>query len=211
MMVRLIAAVLCALIALPGQGWSQDGGDDGKAFRSDKLHVTIRAPEPEKWVSGRSRDGTRRIFKCKPLACPEAQTVVFSFRKSPVRNPDPKALERFAKVDLPKSTRALGAAREVMTNGAEKIETLRSDPAKLKGYPAVLNETKLSRGTTDIYLEIAIIFAGPVMIRVQAFSKAQELAQNTLQQFVEAMKIEKRPSAPAAPKPGAPGGATRSL
>ena len=207
---QLIATALCALAALPAGALAQSaGGDESAPLHKHNLHVTIRAPEPDKWAVQNSADGSRRIFKCKPLACSEPQTVTFAFRKSPVRNPDPKALERFAKVDLPKSIRALGAAREVMTNGAEKIETLRSEPVTLKGYPSVSNETKLSRGASVIYVNIAIIFAGPLMVRVQSISPNQELAQQALDQFVEAMQIEER-QPPAGPKPAGPG-KTRDL
>ena len=61
---------------------------------------------------------------------PIQQTVSFIFSKSPTRHPDPEALEKFAKVDLPKSIRAAGAAREVLSDGAEKIETLVSKPRR---------------------------------------------------------------------------------
>ena len=69
--------------------------------------------------------------------------------EKPDLHPDPKALEKFAKDDLPKSIRAAGAAREVMSDGTDKIETLASETATLKGYPSVVNESKISRGKRD--------------------------------------------------------------
>jgi hypothetical protein len=170
--------------------------------------VTTRAPEPDKWDAQRSANGAQRVFKCKPLACADAQTVSFLFSKSPTKNPNPEALEKFAKVDLPKSIRAANAAREILSDGAEKIETLMSKTATLKGYPSVVNESKFTRGQTSSFIEIAIIFAGPIMIRVQSSSPNQELALKALDQFVEAMQIEEGP-AQETPRPSRSG--TQSL
>ncbi len=113
------------------------------------MRITTKAPEPDKWNAQRNANGTQRVYKCKPLACSDPQTVSFIFSKSPTRNPNPEALEKFAKVDLPKSIRAAAAAREVLSDGTEKIETLTSDTATLKGYPSVLNESRLTRGKTN--------------------------------------------------------------
>jgi hypothetical protein len=152
-----------------------------------------------------------RVFKCKPLACPDAASVTISFSKSPTRHPDPQALEKFAKVELPKSMRALDAAREILTDGAEKIETVSSKTATLKGYPAVVSENKISKGKTATYLDIDIVFAGPVMVRVISVLQDRDFAKKTMEQFVEGMRIEEGPPLPpgteATPgaKPG-PGG-----
>jgi hypothetical protein len=157
------------------------------------VRITTRVPETDKWDTPRSSNPMRRVFKCKSLACPDPQTVAFTFSKSLTRHPDPKALEKFAMVDLPKSIRAAAAAREVLSDGTEKIETLVSKTATLKGYPSVVNESKLSRGQSSTYVHTAIIFAGPIMIRVQSLSPNQELAHKALDQFVDVMQIEEGP------------------
>ena len=129
---------------------------------------------------------------------------------NPTRHPDPQALEKFAKVELPKSMRALDAAREILSDGAEKIETVSSKTATLKGYPAVVSETKFSKGKTATYLDSAIVFAGPVMIRVFSTSQNRDWAKKTLDQFVEVMNIEEGPplqpgtETPPGAKPGGP-------
>jgi hypothetical protein len=164
------------------------------------LRVTTRAPDPDKWDGQRSANGLQRFFKCKPLACSDQETVSFTFMKSPTRHPDPQALEKFAQIELPKSIRAANAAREVLSDGKQKIETLTSKTATLKNYPAVLNETKLSQGKVAIYLTTAIIFAGPAMIRVQSTSQNRDLAQKSLNEFVQVMRIEEG----STPQPGSP-------
>ncbi len=90
------------------------------------VRVTTKAPDPEKWEAQKSVNGATRIFKCKPLACSDAETITILFAKSPTRHPDPQALDKFAKVDLPKSIRAADAAREVLSDGDAKVDTLTS-------------------------------------------------------------------------------------
>ena len=137
---------------------------------------------------------TQRVFRCKPLACADPQTVSFTFSKSPTRKPNPEALEKFAKVELPKSIRAAAAAREVMSDGAEKIETLVVRDRDDERLSVGRQREQLSRETTSAtYVQTAIIFAGPVMVRVQSSSPNQELAKKALTEFIEVMRIEEGP------------------
>ncbi len=199
----ILALLLGALTAASAATAACAEGDIPKPpVKPGGVRVTTLPPEPDKWDAQRSANGLQRVFKCKPLACPDTETVSFVFSKSPTRHPDPQALEKFAKVDLPKSIRAIDAAREVLSDGAEKFETVSSKTATLKSYPAVVNESKLTRGKAAAFVEIAIIFAGPMMIRVQSASPNRELAQKSIKDFIEAMRIEEGPAAP----PGQPGG-----
>lgn len=172
------------------------------------VRITTRAPDPDKWEGQKSSNGAR-IFKCKPLACSDSETVTIAFSRSPTRHPDPQALDKFAKVDLPKSIRAADAAREILTDGAETIDTLTAKTATFKSYPAVVNESRLTRAKLTIYVNTVLIFAGPVMIRMQSASQNRDLAQKTLNEFIDMMKIEEGPPlAPGAPQPGNPMPAT---
>ena len=133
---------------------------------------------PSKWLSGTATNGTVRAFKCKPEACSDPTTVVFTFQKGSFTPPSPAALEKFATVDLPKSIRAAAAARAVMSGVVERIETLASAPTVLQDYPSVVNETKFTRdGTSSVYVDTGIIFAGPIIIKVESRSPSRELAQ----------------------------------
>ena len=207
---QILAAAVTAFVLIPVLSCAQNSGEGAKPLKPGSVRVTTRAPEPDKWNAQKSADGRRRVFKCKPLACSDPQTVAFKFMKSPTRHPNPQALEKFAKVDLPKSIRAASAAREVLSDGAEKIETLVSKTATLKGYPSVLNESKLSRAKSTTYLQTAIIFAGPMMIRVQSASPDQKLSQQALAQFIDVMRIEEGPP-PQPAKPRTPADGTRQL
>src|SRR5262249_44771457 len=111
MKAHIVAAVICALSLGSGPAVAQNGSDPTKPIRPGAVRVTTKAPEPDKWDAQPSANGAQRLFRCKPLACSDPQTVSFIFSRSPTKHPDPKALEKFAKVDLPKSIRAAAAAR----------------------------------------------------------------------------------------------------
>ena len=106
------------------------------AFR---LTVTIRPPNPTKWIAVTAATGTGRIFRCKPHACRMPVVVSFTFEKRLLKAPDPKALQKFATVELPKAIRAEAVARTVMTGVVERIETLSSKADTSKGYPSALD------------------------------------------------------------------------
>ena len=169
------------------------------------VRVTTKAPDPDKWDAQKSVNGATRIFKCKPLACSDAEIITILFAKSPTRHPDPQALDKLAKVDLPKNIRAADAAREVLSDGDAKVDTLTSKTTTLKTYPAVVNESRFTQAKAVVYFNTALIFAGPVMIRVQSVSQNRDLAQRTLNEFVDVMKIEEGPPlAPGAAEPSNP-------
>ena len=121
----MLGSLVAALVLASGSSIAQTGpAAPAKPIGPGGIRVVTRAPEPDNWNEQKNANGTQRVYKCKPLACPDQETVSFIFSKSPTRNPNPEALEKFAKVDLPKSIRAAAAAREVLTDGTEKIETL---------------------------------------------------------------------------------------
>ena len=102
----IVAAAVCALLLAAPASAETAGDDASKPIKPGAVRITTKAPEPDKWDARRSANGMVRVFKCKPLACPDAATVTIAFLKSPTRHPDPQALEKFAKIELPKSIRA---------------------------------------------------------------------------------------------------------
>jgi hypothetical protein len=206
MKMHIAALAFCALLVFPVASFAQNLDNGGAApnaasgpVKPGTVRVTTRAPEPGKWDA--SNGPGRRIFKCKPLACADQETVSFIFAKSPTSKPDPKALEKLAAIDLPKSMRAAAAARAVYQQIPQKIDTLASKTATLKGFPSIFNETKYSFGKSSAYIDTAIIFAGPVMIRIASTSPDRDLAHKSLDEFVEVMAIVQGPALTA------PGGA----
>src|SRR5580658_5982434 len=54
------------------------------------VRITTRPPELDKWDFQKSANGAQRIYKCKPLACADAETITFIIQKSPTSHPDPQ-------------------------------------------------------------------------------------------------------------------------
>jgi hypothetical protein len=200
-MTRRFAFVLVPLIAFAGPAAAQTSDKAAPAKPQTTFQFRVKPPEADKWLARRDGDKARTHYDCKPLACADKVRVTISAGKSPTRNPDPQALEKLAKVDLPKAARAAHAAREIMSDGAESIETTVSETTKLHGYPAVVNETKYSKSNSTTYRGTVIIFAGPAMIRVEATSPSQALMKKSLDDFIRVMEFDQNAPVPAK-KPG---------
>jgi hypothetical protein len=193
----ILAAIFCSVIAA-SHAAAQSSPSPTPA-KPGTFQLRAKAPEPGKWNVQRDGKSTSTIYDCKPLACADKVRVVLTASRSPTRNPDPQALEKLAKIDLPKAARAASAAREIMSDGAEKVETVVSETAQFHGYPSVVNETKYSRPNSTTYKGTVIIFAGPAMIRVEATSPDQALMKKSLADFIRVMEFEQGPPAPKKP------------
>lgn len=208
-----VTAIGAAIIFHPALSSAQESNNGDANKNSDKqdtrpikpggVRVFTRSPELGKWDVQTLNNGAKRVFRCKPLGCPSPQTIIFTFTKSPTRKPDPTALEKYAKVDFPKSLRAFLAAQEVMTEKNFRIETLTAKTATVKGYPAVINQSRLTGGKVTSYVDTTILFAGPLMIRIESSSFNRDLAQKSLQEFIEVMTITEGPplQPPSTPTP----------
>ena len=93
MEIPVSAAVVCAAIFIGGAASGQVP-DDKEPVKPGNVRITTRAPEPGKWDLTSAQNGSQRIFRCKPLACPEPAQITFTFGKSPAAKIDPKALAR---------------------------------------------------------------------------------------------------------------------
>jgi hypothetical protein len=173
--------------------------DSNEPLKPGAFRLKLRPPEPAKWTVQRDSKTAKTHYTCKPLACPDNLRVSISASRSPTRNPNPEALEKLATVDLPKAAKAASAAREIISDGAEKIETVTSETAVLQGFPAVRNLTKYSRASSTVFKSTTLIFAGPAVIRVEATSPSETLVKDTVDAFVGAMQFEEGP--PATKKP----------
>lgn len=173
--------------------------DGAEPLKPGAFRLRVRPPEPTKWNVQRDAKAARTLYTCKPLACPDTLRVAVSAARSSTRTPNPQALEKLATIDLPKAARAASAAREIISDGAEKIETVVSETATYHGYPAVNNLTKYSRASSIVFKGTALIFAGPATIRVEATSPVESLVRETMEAFIAGMQFEEGPSGPKKP------------
>jgi hypothetical protein len=194
-------------ISPPGQGPSKLQPDPDRPIAPGGVRITLHNPDAGKWNVAPAQPttvpGINRTFNCKPLACADSARVTITTSRSPTRNPDPQALEKLAKVDLPKAVRAQNAAQDVLSDGANKIETLTSKTTRMKNYPAVVNETKFSAGKRTIFTDTAMVFAGPTMLKIISLSPNREVAQKSLDEFVASVDIKEGPppQSSSTPKP----------
>jgi hypothetical protein len=188
----ILASAICGLCLAPTFAGAQSGKRIGPVPPGG-VRIITRVPETGKWDASSGANGTR-VFLCKALACPDREIVTITISKTLARHPDPKALEKYAKIDLPKQQRAAAAAAQVLSDDKITYETIASKTAKLKGYPAIINESKIVTAKATTYLHVAIIFSGPVMVRVSSRSVNRELARKSLHEFVEAMAIVEGPA-----------------
>jgi hypothetical protein len=160
------------------------------------FRLKIRPPDAGKWTVQRDAKAARTFYTCKPNVCADSLRVSVSASRGPVRTPNAEALEKLATIDIPKAARAASAAREIISDGAEKIETVVSETAKYLGYPAVNNLTKYSKADTVVFKATTLIFAGPAMIRLEATSPVENLVKETIAGFIAGMQLEEGPVVP---------------
>lgn len=160
------------------------------------VRITARNPLQGNWIC------SGNACACKPLACGAASRVSYFTAPTPARNPNPQALEKFAKIEVPKRVRATNAAQDVMSDGKNKFEMLASKVATHLGYPSVLSETRFIKGESRVFIATAMIFAGPVLLTVTSASTERGVALSSLNEFIRAMTIEEDPPLhPRAPPP----------
>jgi hypothetical protein len=204
---RFISSLsLCAGISLcAGLPAMAQTAAESAPIKPGAVRLTTRVPEPGNWVA-QSKDG-KSVLTCKPLACAAASTVVVSSMPTPARKPDPQALEKFAKIQVPKFLQAMDAAQSAFSGVDSKLEVLVSKVATNKGYPSVVSETRKTQGSAVVFISSAMIFAGPAMITVASVSPDRAVAAKSLNLVLGAMTIQEgpplSPDAPASP-PAAP-------
>jgi hypothetical protein len=193
-----VLALLPAEAHAQGQPESQGGP---RPINPGGVRITVRNPLLGNW------DCRAQVCTCKPLACAASSQVRYHTAPSPARKPDPQALERFAKVDVPKQIMAANAAQGVLSDGKDKFEMLGTKVSNHLGYPSVLSETTFTRDKKVVYLATAMIFAGPALVTVTSVSPDRAVAMKSLNDLIRAMSIEEgppigpniRPAPPAAP------------
>jgi hypothetical protein len=173
--------------------------DSAEPLKPGTFRLKVRPPEPSKWNVQRDAKSARTLYTCKPLACPDNLRVTVFATRNLTRTPNEEALEKLATIELPKAARAASAAREIISDGVEKIETVVSETAKYHGYPAVNNLTKYSTADAVVFKGTALIFAGPAMIRLEATSPVENLVKETMAGFIAGMQFEEGPAAPKKP------------
>jgi hypothetical protein len=97
------------------------------------------------------------------------------------------------------------AAAVLADNNAATIETLVARPATVLGRSAVVNESKYTSGKKVVFINTTLLFAGPVLLTVQALSQDRASAAKYLNDTIAQIKLEDGPpAAKPVPVPGRP-------
>jgi hypothetical protein len=172
--------------------------------------ITLRNPNDSKWMAvrpaGQQKTTNMLFWVCRPLACASGEAAVGAQNSpSPTRHPDRKALDKAAKL-LAVQTRAQDMMAEAASEGDERITALSSRVTDVRGYPAIVAESKrTSRGKASFVMR-GELFIGLFRVRLISTSADRAEAKRNFDEFTAAMEIvDVEPGQPAqAPEPPPP-------
>ena len=169
--------------------------------------ISLRNPNEAKWLTvrqaGQPKATSMLMWVCRPLACAGGQAAVGAQHSpSPTRHPDRKALEKAASL-LAVQTRAQDMMMEAASEGDERITALSSRVTDVRGYPAIIAESKrTNRGKVNFVMR-GELFIGLFRVRMLSTSSDRAEAKRNFEEFVAAMEIvDVEPGQPGqAPEP----------
>ena len=162
--------------------------------------ITLKNPDATKWQAvvppGPRRPGAS-VWACRPLSCPGRAVLAAQSLRSPTRDPDPKALETASKL-LAAQTRAQDVMLEAASDGENRVTALSNKVTQVRGYPAIMAESKQVTGKKTSYLVRGELFIGLFMVKVMSLSTDRGDANRNFEALVAAMEIlDVPPGAPA--------------
>jgi tRNA threonylcarbamoyladenosine modification (KEOPS) complex Pcc1 subunit len=170
---------------------------DDQPVAPGATRIRVTNPDREKWTQvvrqGAPDGSVREGFACKVLACPDPANVIVTTRRSPTARPDPKALEKLAKEQIPKLVQAENLQLQVRSDNKAKVESLSSQVVKVEGYPAVFSESKLTVLDRSRFVAINMVFAGRVMLTIRAEAGDRATAKAATDAFARSIRIEEGP------------------
>lgn len=178
----------------------------------DKPGTTVKVKNPDlnKWFlqqqtpppnapAPQQASGKTFLYACRQMACAGTAVVGVQMSPSPTRHPDRTALEKAAKL-MPTQAKAQDLVADAASEGDVRITFISSKVGELRGYPAIMAETKrTTRGKAAFNIR-GDIFAGGVLVKVISQSTNREEAKRHFDSFVAALEIYdiEPPATPAA-------------
>jgi len=190
---RRFFSLIAAALALAGCTSTGQLAVGDPTLDKPGTRITLRNPNNQKWMAvqqaGQPRPTNARMWVCRPLACASGQAVVAAQNSlSPTRHPDRKALEKAAKL-LAVQTRAQDIMAEAASEGDERITALSSRVTDVRGYPAIIAESKrTSRGKVSFVVR-GELFIGLFRVQLVSASSDRADAKRYFDEFVAAMEI----------------------
>jgi hypothetical protein len=203
--------LLVALTALAGCVTSKSSslnsadfmqGAQGQAVGQSGTQVRVTNPNPTRWIGitppARFRVAGVQLYMCRQLACAGPAVVAIGSTRSPTREPDRHALEKAAKL-LPTQAKAKDLVMDAASEGEERLTSLSSKVTTIRGYPAIVAETKRTSHRKVRYVFQGHLFIGDRLVKVGAVSTRRDEAKRNFNEFVAVLSItDNLPSGPAA-------------
>lgn len=200
-----LAGVIVLSVALSGCG--APGSRVTVSPERPGTTVKLVNPNPSKWVAmsrratGQTRPAT--FFACKPLACAGAAMVGVHVGPSPTRHPDKTALEKAAKL-LVTQAKADDLMADAASDGDERVASLSSSVIQVRGYPAIVAETRRTSHGKPRFIYRGDLFIGQALVKIMSASTTRVEAKRNFDEFVAIMEIvDFEPALPGAPPPAA--------
>jgi hypothetical protein len=145
------------------------------------------SPDPGKWAYQRINGYDQ--WRCRPLACADFGVVTIGVTRSSTPHPDPVALDKFAKNQLPKLFE-LANVNSAIATGAPELKMVSAKTEKMRGYYAIraIGDQKGSK------LVIALMFVDASQVMITSRATNLSTAQKNLDDFANAMEIEDHPA-----------------
>ena len=160
----------------------------GAGIDSPGTFSSVRRLDAEKWVR-RGVNGEAQRFDCRPLACSESSWVILARTRSPTRNPDRVALEKFARESIAAQISAANIRMATESENHVHMKMLNSKVTQIRGFPAVVTEVLQTGIGSPSYGSRALIFAGNSGISVFSWSKSMNVARKNQDSFIADMDI----------------------
>lgn len=152
--------------------------------------ITFRNPDPTKWAKVQPSQPSPKTdyFVCRPMACGDKAGVSVQTGPSPTRNPDHKALEKAAKL-LATQARAQDMMAEAATEGDMRITALSSRVTEVRGYPAIIAETRHTTLGKSTYTVRGELFIGATLVRLMSHAYDRAEVKRHFDTFVTSWDI----------------------
>ncbi|MBW0003713.1 MAG: hypothetical protein JO216_09500 [Hyphomicrobiales bacterium] len=152
--------------------------------------VRTSSPDPAKWVYQKINE--RDQWRCRPLSCPDNSVVTVTITKSPTPRPDPVALDRYVKIEIPKANEKFNATLP-NPQGVREAKLVSSAVEKVHGYYAIRSIFDMMNDKGSFEAVALTIFAGGSLVKFDSAATTLPTARKNLDDFVSAMQIEGRP------------------
>jgi hypothetical protein len=149
------------------------------------------SPDPGKWAY--QRINNRDQWQCRPLACADNGIVTISVTKSPAPHPDPVALEKFAKTQLPEVFEKANANLGNLTGATRQLKLVSTSTGKIRGYYAIRTVGDLSTEKGQFKTVSAMMFVDASFVLITSTATNLSTARKNLDDFANAMEIEDHP------------------